>query len=98
MPYIEGESLRERLRRERQLPIDDVVRITREIAGALDYAHDAGVLHRDIKPENILLTKRGDALAETGNSLTMTGLAVGTPQYMSPEQTAGEHGLDARSD
>src|SRR5665213_790542 len=116
MPYIEGESLRDRLRRERQLPIEDVVRITREIAGALDYAHDAGVLHRDIKPENILLTKRGDALladfgiaralassatgasAATGNSLTMTGLAVGTPQYMSPEQAAGEHGLDARSD
>src|SRR5665213_893667 len=113
MPYIEGESLRDRLRRERQLPIEDVVRITREIAGALDYAHDAGVLHRDIKPENILLTKRGDALladfgiaralasgadGASGNSLTMTGLAVGTPQYMSPEQAAGEHGLDARSD
>ncbi|HXT47202.1 MAG TPA: serine/threonine-protein kinase, partial [Gemmatimonadaceae bacterium] len=110
MPYIEGESLRDRLRRERQLPIEDVVRITREIAGALDYAHDAGVLHRDIKPENILLTKRGDALLAdfgiaralasdpTGGTLTMTGLAVGTPQYMSPEQAAGEHGLDARSD
>ncbi|MEO6211046.1 MAG: protein kinase [Gemmatimonadaceae bacterium] len=115
MPYIEGETLRDRLRREHQLPLDDALRITREIAGALDYAHDAGVIHRDIKPENILLTKRGDALladfgiaraladgasATGGQSigLTMTGLAVGTPQYMSPEQASGERSLDARSD
>src|SRR4051812_28680611 len=99
MPYVEGETLRSRLRREHQLPLEDALRIAREIAGALDYAHDAGVLHRDIKPENILLTKRGDALladfgiaraladGATGPDgqrvgLTMTGLAVGTPQYM----------------
>ena len=115
MPYVEGESLRARLARDRQLPIGDAIRITREIAGALDYAHEAGVLHRDIKPENILLTKRGDALladfgiaralregasitGEQRIGLTMTGLAVGTPQYMSPEQAAGDHILDARSD
>ena len=115
MPFVQGESLRDRLRRERQLPLADVLRITREIADALDYAHEANVVHRDIKPENILLTKRGDALLAdfgiartlsegtgTGESpsagLTMTGLAVGTPQYMSPEQASGERGLDARSD
>jgi len=110
MPFVEGESLRDRLRRERQLPIDDAVRITREVAGALDYAHEQGVVHRDIKPENILLTKRGDALladfgiarglgAASGETvLTQTGLAVGTPQYMSPEQASGERNLDARSD
>jgi len=110
MPFVEGESLRDRLRRERQLPIDDAVRITREIAGALDYAHEQGVVHRDIKPENILLTRRGDALladfgiarglgSATGETvLTQTGLAVGTPQYMSPEQASGERNVDARSD
>jgi len=115
MPFVEGESLRDQLKRERQLPIAEAVRITREIAGALDYAHEANVIHRDIKPENILLTKRGDALLadfgiaralfdepSTGASpsagLTMTGLAIGTPQYMSPEQASGDRSLDARSD
>jgi eukaryotic-like serine/threonine-protein kinase len=110
MPFVAGESLRDRLRRERQLGVGDAVRITREVAGALAYAHAHGVLHRDIKPENILLTPQGDALladfgiaralgAPTdGTGLTERGMAVGTPQYMSPEQAAGERTLDARSD
>ncbi len=108
MPLVTGETLRARLERVKQLPIDDAVTIAREVADALGYAHELGVIHRDIKPENILLqgghalvADFGIALAVQsagGQRMTQTGLSLGTPQYMSPEQAMGERTIDARSD
>ncbi len=108
MPLVTGETLRARLVRETQLPIDDALLIAREVADALHYAHGLGVIHRDIKPENILLqgghalvADFGIALAvqtAAGQRMTQTGLSLGTPQYMSPEQAMGERSVDARSD
>jgi serine/threonine protein kinase len=108
MPYVEGETLRDRLTREKQLPVADAIRITTEVASALDYAHRHGVIHRDIKPENILLhdgqalvADFGIALAASkagGSRMTETGMSLGTPHYMSPEQAMGEREITARSD
>jgi eukaryotic-like serine/threonine-protein kinase len=110
MPYLPGESLRERLEREGRLPIPDAVRVGREVASALDYAHRSGVLHRDIKPENILLHEGEALVADFGvaravsaafagrDGISEPGMAIGTPSYMSPEQASADEDIDGRSD
>ena len=109
MPYVEGESLRDRLDREKQLSLEDTLRITAEVAGALAYAHSHGVVHRDIKPENIMLSGGSAVVADFGiaralsaageaHHITQTGTVIGTPAYMSPEQATGSVEIDGRSD
>jgi tRNA A-37 threonylcarbamoyl transferase component Bud32/tetratricopeptide (TPR) repeat protein/TolB-like protein len=108
MPYVEGESLRHRIERQKQMPLEDALQVAHEVAEALGYAHARGVIHRDIKPENILLSGGHARVADFGiaraidvagsERLTETGLAIGTPAYMSPEQSMAERELDGRSD
>src|SRR5690348_3864687 len=108
MPFVDGESLRDRLTREKQLPLEEMIRSLREVRDALDYAHEAGVIHRDIKPENIMVSAGHAVLTDFGiahalhasgsDSLTQTDMVVGTPVYMSPEQVGDTPTLDRRND